>query len=86
MLRQIQEEVSVWLYFDHLKRKVSPYKVLWSNREYLIQKIGLHHSFRIGRTLYHVYSVTTETLFLRLVLNTENLQWTLEHVSDGLPG
>ena len=59
-----------------------PKWVNWKNRIYKIKKIGLHHTFREGQTLYHVFSVVTETLFLRLVLNTDNLRWRLEAVED----
>lgn len=60
----------------------SPKWVRWKNRVYQIKKIGLHHTYRQGRTLYHVFSVVTDTLFLRLVLNTDNLLWKLEAVDD----
>ena len=63
----------------------TPKWVKWKSRVYKIEKIGMHHSYREGRTLYHVFSVITDTLFLRLKLNTENLSWVLEEISDGLP-
>lgn len=64
---------------------VFPKLVIWKDRVYPIKKIGLHHSYRLGRTLYHVFSVITPTLFLRVVLNTDNLHWKLEEIADGLP-
>lgn len=60
----------------------TPKWVKWKNRVYKIKKIGLHHTYREGRTLYHVFSVITDTLFLRLRLNTENLSWKLEEIDD----
>lgn len=62
----------------------SPKYVIWKGRNYTIDKIGLHHSYREGKTLYHVFSVTAFTLFLRLKLNTENLSWRLEEISDAV--
>ncbi len=59
-----------------------PIWVKWKNRVYKIKKIGLHHTYREGRTLYHVFSVVTDNLFLRLVLNTESLKWRLEGIDD----
>ena len=59
-----------------------PQKVLWKNREYVIQKVGLHHVFRQGKTLFHVFSVATENLFMRLVLDTDTLHWKLEEIAD----
>lgn len=59
-----------------------PKWVKWKNRVYKIEKIGLHHTFREGKTLYHIFSVTSGSLFLRLRFNTENLSWVLEELDD----
>jgi len=83
--QRIAESVSVSLVFDHLVNKVFPRFLIWNNRTYPVSEVGLHHTYRMGRTLYHVFSVTSKTLFFRLVLNTDNLHWKLEEVSDGLP-
>ena len=61
---------------------VIPKSVTWRNRTYEIIKVGLHHTYRQGRTLYHVFSVSTRTTFLRLVLNTDDLHWVLEEISE----
>ncbi len=85
MLQKISQPVSVNLVFDQQKRKVFPKSLIWNNHLYSIKKIGLHHTYRQGRTLYHVFSVSSKSLFFRLVLNSENLHWKLEEISDGLP-
>jgi len=85
MIEKISVPVSVALTFDHKTRHVFPKWLIWDGRLYPILKIGLHHTFRQGRTLYHVFSVVSKTLFFRLVLNTENLHWRLEEISDGMP-
>ena len=85
MIEKISTPISVNLAFDHTKRKVFPKWVIWNGRLYPILKVGLHHTFRQGRTLYHVFSVTSRTLFFRLILDTENLHWRLEEISDGMP-
>lgn len=59
-----------------------PKWVKWRNRTYKVEKIGLHHTYREGRTLYHIFSVVTDSLFLRLRLNTDNLSWHLDDFSD----
>lgn len=59
-----------------------PQHVVWKNKNYKITQIGLHHSYRQGTTLYHVFSVTAGNLFLRLNLDTENLLWKLEEVES----
>ena len=60
----------------------APKWVKWRNKLYKVKKIGLHHKYREGRTLYHVFSVVTDSLFLRLRLNTENLTWCLDEFRD----
>ncbi len=85
MITRLDLPVSVSLHYDDKKRKVSPKWIVWNGRLYPIIKIGLHHTYRQGRILYHVFSVASRNLFFRLTLNTENLYWKLEEVSDGLP-
>ncbi len=74
-VQTISEPVSV--IFDGF-----PKSVVWKNRDYEIKKVGLHHKYTKGKILYHVFSVVTETSFLRLVLNTSNLLWTLENFEE----
>lgn len=85
MIQKVSTPISVSLAFDSTKRKVFPKWVVWNGRLYPVKKVGLHHTYREGRTLYHVFSVATKALFFRLVLNTDNLHWKLEEISDGLP-
>jgi len=85
MLEKFSIPVSVSLTFDSTTRKVVPKAIVWNGRIYKIIKIGLHHTYRAGRTLFHVFSVASDTLFFRLVLDTETLHWRLEEISDGMP-
>lgn len=78
MIQKLSENVDVGM-------SKEPKWVKWKNRVYKIEHIGLHHTFREGRVLYHAFSVATDTLFFRLVLDTETLNWKLEEISDGLP-
>jgi hypothetical protein len=84
MIEKISAPITVATVYDHKTRKVTPTYVLWEGRSHKITKIGLHHTYRDGRILYHVFSVSTDSLFMRLVLNTENLSWRLEEISDGI--
>lgn len=61
----------------------APKYVIWKGRNYTITRVGLHHHFREGKTLYHVFSVLSQSIFFRLKMNTENLLWRLEEVEDG---
>lgn len=79
---KIDTPVSVISSFNHHLKSVAPRKILWAGREYYVTKIGLHHTHRVGRTLFHVFSVSANNIFLRLSLNTDNLFWKLEDVSN----
>lgn len=82
MNTKIDTPVSVNLAYDHKNKKAYPKWIVWNNRLYSIRKIGLHHTYREGRTLYHVFSAVSKTLFFRLILNTDNLHWKLEEIAD----
>jgi hypothetical protein len=84
MIEKISTPVSVSLAYDHKKKAVFPRWLLWDGKLYSIIKVGLHHTYRQGRTLFHVFSVSSKTLFFRLVLDTETLHWRLEEISDGM--
>ncbi len=83
MLQKIKPPISVILESDSKLRKVSPKYIHWDGIDYEVTKVGFHHTLREGRTLIHVFSVDTDSLFFRLKLNTDNLLWTLEEISDG---
>ncbi|MFZ5933073.1 MAG: hypothetical protein ACOYT7_03310 [Patescibacteria group bacterium] len=85
MIEKISAPITVGVVYDHKIRKTVPSYVLWEGKTHKINKVGLHHTYRTGRTLYHAFSVATPTLFLRLVLNTDTLAWRLEEIADGLP-
>ena len=84
MIQKVSLPVSVTTQFDHKLRKTNIVSVMWEGRDYPIIKLGLHHTYRAGRTLCHVFSVASPTIFFRLVLNTDTLHWTLEEIADNL--
>jgi hypothetical protein len=61
-----------------------PKYVVWHGRNYTVTKIGLHHIYREGKVLYHIFSIVADTVFMRLKFDTENLNWTLEETEDGI--
>jgi len=85
MIQKISAPVSVELVYDHRKHTVFPRKILWDGRIFPALKIGLHHTYREGRELVHIFSVASDNLSFRLKLDTTTLFWTLEEISDGLP-
>jgi len=86
MTQRLSEPVSVELVFNHKTKQVLPRRLFWNGRLYPIERVGLHHTYRTGRALFHVFSLVGGELCFRLVLNTETLFWQLEEISDGLPG
>ena len=84
MIQKISAPVSVETIYDHRKRTVTPRRIFWDGQIFRIAQVGLHHTFREGRTLFHIFSVTAQNLSFRLRLDTDSLFWTLEEISDGL--
>lgn len=85
MIQKKSDPISVDFTYNHHLKSVTPHKIIWNERTHSIIKIGLHHTCYRGRTLLHIFSVSSATLFFRLCLNTDDLSWTLEEISDGLP-
>lgn len=84
MIQEINEQVSVAMVFSVRKKRRSPWVVEWKHKRYLITELGLPYFFKEGDILYHVFEVLTKDgLQMKLKLNTLNLIWTLEEVSDG---
>ncbi len=83
MIQRLKTPVTVNLVYDHRQRTVRPVALVWDGREYPVVRVGMHHTYREGRTLFHVFSVASDAVFFRLVLNTDNLSWQLEEVADG---
>lgn len=79
---KIEKPVSVSFSFDSEKQRVSPRWIIWNGRMRPVNKVGLHHTFRKGRTLYHVFSVVSKGVYLRLILDTDTLHWSLEEISE----
>jgi len=84
MIQKISAPVSVQFVYDHRKHLVSPRQLLWDGQTFRIGQVGMHHTTREGRTLFHIFSVASQGLFFRLKLNTDSLFWTLEEIADGL--
>ncbi|OGG02431.1 hypothetical protein A2Z33_05225 [Candidatus Gottesmanbacteria bacterium RBG_16_52_11] len=83
MSETINEAVSVDLLSNHIKRTATPWLLHWRGRKYRIAKVGLHHTYREGRVLIHIFSVTDGVTFFRLRFDTETLGWKLMEVEEG---
>ena len=85
MNQKINEKIDVITIYKKLGGQVSPYKIRWNSRDYLITKVGYHHKVREGRTVFHIFHVCAGTLNFRLKHDPDTLYWILEEVSDGNP-
>ena len=61
-----------------------PKWINWRNKIYKITKIGLHHKYKKGVVLHHIFSVLSDTLFMRLNFNSQSLTWKLEEIENGI--
>ncbi|KKR31465.1 MAG: hypothetical protein UT63_C0069G0003 [Candidatus Gottesmanbacteria bacterium GW2011_GWC2_39_8] len=84
MNETINEKISVVTVYDQVQGLVIPKKVKWQGRVYEITKIGYHHKVKEGNKLLHIFAVSNDSIAFRLRLDTDNLHWTLEEISDGL--
>jgi hypothetical protein len=84
MIQEVKMPVSVNLLYDHKRNRVTPLALKWDGEVKKIKSVDLHHQYRLGRTLFHVFSVSTQGAFFRLILNTDTLFWEVDEVSDGI--
>ncbi|HEX4774946.1 MAG TPA: hypothetical protein VH234_05515 [Candidatus Saccharimonadales bacterium] len=86
MREAINQEVSVVSYYSARDQEYKPHLLHWQNKDYPLGKVDYHHAPTEGKTLFHIYELCDkeQTIWFRLKLNTDNMHWLLEAVSDGL--
>jgi len=88
MIQKVKAPISVISLFNHKKMFNQPIIIKWEANNYKVKKVGFHHKYKVGNILYHTYSVTCESkkyknIFFKINLNTANLHWELQEISDG---
>ncbi len=84
MTETINEPVSVALVFSADKRRTTPWVLEWRKQRWRVTEVGFHHYYNEGTRLIHVFEVVANNrLHMRLVYDTQGLNWTLAEVSDG---
>lgn len=83
MYETINEKVNVLAYFVQGYRNVKPFRFIWHDKEYRINKIGYVHKKQHGRTILHVFSVTDGSNFFELQFDPQELEWFLARTWDG---
>lgn len=81
MTQEINEPVSVSLVYDSKQGHCGPRSIIWKNRIYRVNKIGLRHSYRKGEKLLYIFSVICGAVFFKLEFDTDNLHWRLLELS-----
>lgn len=84
MYQKISEPINVTISSRGGMHSLNIETIVWKNRAYPIRKIGLHHMYREGKKLFHVFSLVTPTLFMKIRLDTETLGWTLEEIGNAI--
>lgn len=85
MAESVNESVSVDLLSNSRMGKAYPWLLQWRNRRYTICQIGLHHTTRVGKVLFHIFAVSDGTSFFKLRFDTETLGWKLLEVTTVEP-
>lgn len=85
MKQQINEEVSVIMYYSANLKQAVPYRLHWQNRDYDLKAVDYYHTYFEGRERWHIFELVDkdETLWFRLRLDGSNLHWVLEAIHDG---
>jgi len=83
MLQKLQTPTTVQCIYNHKTRIFAPHSLLWEGRQHKVTIFGYHHSYRQGKTMMHVFSVASPTLYFKILFNTDSLSWIVEEISDG---
>ena len=62
---------------DFCGRHVRPTSVRWAGRAYAVERVNLVHTAREGAKRIYYFSVSNNTNFMKLKLDTEMLEWRL---------
>jgi hypothetical protein len=87
MREKLNEKVSVVSYYSAKHGHTRPYIIQWKSRDYYVGELGMAHKYKHGDTWIHIFEVVDkgQSISFRLSLDTKELSWTLQVVSDGLP-
>ncbi len=86
MREKVNQEVSVVMYYSAKKKQAVPHMLYWQNKDYMLGKVDYYHNYMEGREKQHIFELCDKdtSLWFRLRLDSSNLHWTLEAISDGL--
>lgn len=76
MLQKTNEQINVLVAF--MKNKVMPLSFEWAGRNYSIDKVNMAYSSRVGRKLWHYFSVASAGSYFKLAFDSENNNWQIQ--------
>jgi hypothetical protein len=76
----LHEAVGVLAGYSQKQKIFRPLILTWNGIDYSLGKIDFYHKTKQGVTTLHHFSLSTkdESVYFKLVLNGNNLSWTLE--------
>ena len=79
----VHEKVSVISSYNRENGEVFPRKMRWQGRDITFTEMPYFYKKREGRNIVHIFHVTNGVMDFKLRLDTDNLHWMLEEVTDG---
>jgi hypothetical protein len=77
-LLKTQEEIEIITIFT--KKGPQPHIFKWAGKRFIIEKINLIFTKKLGDDKLVYFSVTSQDNYFKLVFNTNNLKWFIEEV------
>lgn len=74
----LNEPVDVLVEFSD--KRVKPKILRWQGKHYPIQSVNLIHGAREGRIMLFYFSVSSDTIFFKLRLHSETLEWRIVEI------
>lgn len=86
MKQQVNEEVTVVMYYSSKNKKLIPRRLNWNSKDYELGPVDFYHTYMEGQERQHIYELCDkeQTFWFRLRQNSLNNHWTLEAIHDGL--
>jgi len=62
------------------KDSVKPFSFKWSGKKFIVEKINLTFSKKVGLGMFFYYSITSEGNYFKLVFEANEMKWFVEEV------
>lgn len=75
---KIKEQIEVLAIFD--KERARPFSFKWAGKKFIVEKINLTFSQKVGLGKLFYYSITSEGNYFKLVFEANEMRWFIEEV------